>query len=126
MTALSGKRILVVEDEALIAAMLEDMLIDLGATVVGPAATLTTGLGLARGEVLDGAILDANLNGVFADPIAEALAGRGVPFVFASGYGRVERTERFGMPVVEKPYAAEEIEAALIAALKAEIPPAPI
>ena len=87
MTALAGKRILVVEDEAMVAAMVEDMLVDLGATVVGPAGSVAKGLDLARNAVLDGAVLDVNLRGERVDAVAALLRERRVPLVFASGYG---------------------------------------
>jgi CheY-like chemotaxis protein len=84
---LDGCRILVVEDEYLIAADLLQTLEELGAIVVGPAATVERALTLARAEAgLDGAVLDLNLGGERAYPVADALAARGVPFVFVTGY----------------------------------------
>src|SRR5665213_2032174 len=84
----SGLRVLLVEDENLIALLLEDMLADLGHTVVGPVARLDKGLEIARHEEFDVAILDININGGETYPIAEALAVRDIPFVFSTGYGK--------------------------------------
>ena len=75
MPWLKGKRILVVEDEALIAVMVEDMLSEMGSIVVGPAATIEQALALARAEEIDGAVLDVNVRGERIDPVADALAG---------------------------------------------------
>jgi CheY-like chemotaxis protein len=79
--------ILVVDDEALIAMLLEDMLLDLGCRVVGPASTVAQSMALieARGERIDGAFLDINLRGELGYPVADALAARNVPFVFVTG-----------------------------------------
>jgi DNA-binding response OmpR family regulator len=86
VSAARAKRILVVEDEALIAMMLEDMLIDLGFDVVGPALTFENALRLARSEDYDCAILDVNLGSHRSYPIADAVAARGLKLLFASGY----------------------------------------
>lgn len=103
-------RILVVEDEAMVSMMLEDMLADLGCQVVGPAASLTSGLRLAESAEVEGAVLDVNLAGEKVFPIADVLAGRGVPFVYATGYGRAGlREEDLTRPVVQKPYSVQEL-----------------
>ena len=87
MTApFSGKHILVVEDEYFIAADLRRALITAGATVVGPTGNLTEGLSLINDAPIDAALLDVNLEGDFSYPIADALAARGVPFLFLTGY----------------------------------------
>jgi len=83
---LAGLRILVVEDEALVALMIRDLLMDAGATVIGPAVTAAEGLALVREERIDGAVLDYRLADGTSLPVADALAARGVPFLFASGY----------------------------------------
>jgi DNA-binding response OmpR family regulator len=82
-----GMRVLVVEDTLLIAEVIADELRDRGCNVVGPAARLEQGLALAADEGLDGALLDVNLAGELCFPIADALAKRGVPFAFLTGYG---------------------------------------
>jgi len=76
---LSGKRILVVEDEVMVAWLLEDMLGTLGCAVVGPAARINQALAMIGAEVIDAAVLDVNLNGEKSYPVADALAARGVP-----------------------------------------------
>lgn len=80
-------RILVVEDEMTIALMIEDMLTDLGHDVVELAMRLPRALAAARNETFDFAILDVNLDGHRSSPVAEVLIERGIPFVFATGYG---------------------------------------
>jgi CheY-like chemotaxis protein len=118
--ALNGRRLLVVEDEALVAMMVEEMLSDMGCCVVAVAGTLERGLTLAndRDLLLDGAVLDVNLGGKKVYPIAEALAARGVPFIFATGYGLAGIIPQFaGAPVVAKPYDPGLLERTLAAVL---------
>ncbi|RYE00689.1 MAG: response regulator [Sphingomonadales bacterium] len=110
MTELSGLRVLIVEDEPVVAMLLEDILEELGCVPVGPANRLSEGLALAEGA-LDAAILDINLAGERSNAIAELLHARGVPFAFASGYGAPP--DGFGAPMIEKPYRAADIERAL-------------
>lgn len=119
MCTFAGKRILVVEDEGLIAMMVEDMLADLGAVVVGPAATIEEGLALAKSEALDAALLDVNVREQRIDPVAEALRARSVPLVFATGYSHAGAVTSLGAPVINKPYTQEKLSAALVEALKA-------
>jgi CheY-like chemotaxis protein len=115
MTGLAGLRILIVEDEPIVAMCLEDMLDELGCVIIGPANRLSEGLSLAKGEMLDAAILDINLAGERSNAIAEALHARGIPFAFASGYGAAP--EGFGAPMIEKPYRTCDIGNALAALL---------
>lgn len=82
-----GKRILLIEDEALIALDTIDALSGAGYEVVGPAASLSTAVAKAQSERIDGAVLDVNLGGVYVWPAAEVLAGRGIPFVIMTGFG---------------------------------------
>ncbi len=113
--ALAGKAILVVEDEAIVAMLLENILEDLGCRVVGPALTLQQARDiLALGAVVDAAILDVNLHGERVYPIAEILAQRGVPLAFATGYGEggLEGAWRTH-PAVQKPYTMDDIERAI-------------
>lgn len=117
MTALSNRRILVVEDEFLIAAMLCDMLQDHSAVVIGPAASVPAALQLIQDHPIDAAVLDMNLNGQWSDPVAEELQRRMIPFVFTTGYGVNERGERFQVRTISKPYSWEEVEAALASSL---------
>lgn len=115
MTGLAGLRVLVVEDEPVVAMCLEDILDELGCVTVGPASRLSEGLSLAEGEALDAAILDINLAGERSNAIAEVLVARGIPFAFASGYGTVP--EGYGVPMIEKPYRTADIGRALSALL---------
>lgn len=112
--ALQGARILLVEDEALVAMMLEDMLHDLGCVVVGPAARVDEAMQLLQGEAIDAAVLDVNLNNETVIPVAEALAARGVPFVFGTGYARTDILGSFAdRPVLHKPYRSGELASAI-------------
>lgn len=103
---LAGRRILVVEDEAIVSWMLEDMLVAFGCTVVGPAARLTQALKIIREEpAIDAAVLDVNLNGHESYPVADALAARGVPFVFSTGYQRDGLLAAYqNCPLLHKPF----------------------
>src|SRR4029078_2691283 len=85
-SAFAGLRVLVVEDEMIVAWVLEDMLADLGCAVIGPAARVKQALAMIDAEAVDAALLDVNLNGQKSYPVADALAARGVPFIFATGY----------------------------------------
>ncbi|GGK46564.1 response regulator [Salinarimonas ramus] len=114
---LTGKRILIVEDEFIVAIAAEDMLIGFGAIVVGPAATVAEGLALAT-QPLDGAVLDINMHGERSYAVARALRARDVPFVFATGYADVDGNEVGESPVVAKPYGADELGAALRRAMR--------
>ncbi len=102
---LSGKRILVVEDEFFLGYLLEEDLRAAGATVIGPMNTLARALDGATNESFDAAILDVNLSGQMVYPAADKLRERGVPFMFLSGYGWADFPERFrDSPRVAKPY----------------------
>lgn len=117
MTGLAGLRVLVVEDEPVVAMCLEDILEELGCVTVGPVGRLAEGLALAEHESLDAAILDINLAGERSNDIAEMLRNRGIPFAFASGYGSAP--EGFGAPMIEKPYRTADIGVALAGLLGA-------
>ncbi|HEV2553020.1 MAG TPA: response regulator [Bosea sp. (in: a-proteobacteria)] len=110
---LEGKAILVVEDEPMIAMMLEDLLGDLGCRIVGPAANLVDATELIERGPCDAAIVDLNLNGTMAHPLIETLVGQGVPVIVASGYGGDASGLPQGCRMVAKPYAMHEVEAAL-------------
>jgi DNA-binding response OmpR family regulator len=112
VTQLCGKRILIVEDEFLIALMTADILTELGAIPVGPAHTLDAGISLAGSEVIDAALLDVNLHGKQSDAIASVLTGRGVPFVVASGQVAPPWAHR-GTPQLDKPFSSESLAQAL-------------
>jgi CheY-like chemotaxis protein len=106
----SGRRVLVVEDEMIVAWLLEDMLADLGCAVVGPAARVNQALAMIDAEAIDVALLDVNLNGQMSYPIADALATRGVPFVFSTGYDKDRLLDGYQtFPVLQKPFHRSEL-----------------
>jgi CheY-like chemotaxis protein len=114
MTVLAGKRILVVEDEAIIAAFVEDLLVELGASVIGPAYTVPQGLALAATAAIDAALLDVNVRNESIIPVRDVLRERGIPVVFATGYGGDRsRDVTGGSVVVDKPYSRERVARAL-------------
>jgi len=107
-------RILVVEDEMLVAMNIEDMLLELGHEVAGLASRLGPALALARESRFDAAMLDVNLAGEPSFPVADLLIERGVPFLFATGYGRKGIDERYrDFPMLQKPFRMVELGAAL-------------
>jgi len=112
---LIGKRILIVEDEPIVAMCLEDMLADFGCQVIGPAARLEEGLSLAEHEQIDGAILDVNLGATRSYEIADQLGHRAIPILFATGYGRADYPERANVRLIAKPYRTEQVRAELTA-----------
>ena len=87
-TALAGKRVLIVEDEMLIALLIEDHLIEFGCSMVGPCGSVAQALDTIRAEPVDMAVLDVNLGGEMVYPVAEALEKLHIPFLFLSGYGQ--------------------------------------
>jgi CheY-like chemotaxis protein len=115
MSKLAGKRILIVEDEPIVAMCLEDMLQSLGCLIVGPAARLSEGLALAADEQVDAAILDVNLGKDRSYPIADLLRARSIPFVFATGYGRTDYAMDPDAGLLEKPYSADQVRSVLAA-----------
>lgn len=115
---LNGLRVLVVEDEAAISMLLEDMLLDFGCEVVGPAARLKQALDLAQHETFSVAILDVNVAGEPVYPVAASLADRGVPFLFSTGYGGGGIKDPYrDRPVVQKPFSQGDLRRGLLAAV---------
>lgn len=113
--SLAGKRLLVVEDELLVGMLVEEILSDLGAVTVGPCSRLADGLAAARAERFDGAILDVNLAGEQADPLADLLLARGVPFLFITGYQSDSLDRRYArVPILQKPVDAVTLEKVLL------------
>jgi DNA-binding NtrC family response regulator len=106
---LSGLKVLIVEDEPLIAMTLEDLLKDSGCTVAGPAASVKQGMRLIEQEAVDAAILDVNLRGELVFPLADALAEQSIPFVYVTGYGKLLRACNHGRPVLQKPYNNQQL-----------------
>lgn len=109
-TWLRGKKVLLVEDEPLVALEIEAHLLGLGCEIVGPAATVAAARDLIEKCRCDVALLDANLGGSRVDEIAARLDDRGVPFAFATGYGRDAAPDRFAdIPVLTKPFSTGEL-----------------
>lgn len=103
--SLQGLRVLVVEDEMMVSMLIEDMLTDLGCTVVGPASRLDEAIELAGRAEIDCAVLDVNLGGQPIFPLADILREKGAPFAFATGYGDAGlRDVDRGSPVLQKPF----------------------
>lgn len=116
---LNGRRVLVVEDESLVAMLLETILEDMGCTPVGPASSVDEGLAMAADEPeLDAALLDVNVAGSQVFPVAAALTARGVPFVFSTGYGEGGLPDEWrGHATVQKPFTESAIRQALMKAM---------
>jgi CheY-like chemotaxis protein len=113
-------RVLIIEDETLIALLLEDMLTELGCTILGSASTVEAAIEFVARTPPSVAVLDINLGGEKSYVVAEALARRGVPFVFSTGYadGRLEAPWQ-DRPMLQKPFGQEQLAEALQTALKA-------
>ena len=107
------RRVLLAEDEAIIGMMMREFLTEFGLFVVGPCCTLGEAAAAASGE-FDCAILDLNLGGESVYPVAHALADRGIPFAFVTGYGRESVDDRFrNVPILQKPITREGLESYL-------------
>ena len=119
--ALTGRRVLIVEDESLVAMLLETILEDMGCEPVGPASNIDDGLALAQDDGrLDAALLDVNVGGRQVFPVAEALRDRGVPFVFSTGYGEGGLPDEWrGLPTLQKPFTEAAVREALMKAVGA-------
>lgn len=119
-SALGGLRVLIVEDQYMVAEHIGMMLEELDCNVVGPVATIEEALAAVDDDGLDGALLDANLNGQSSAPIAAALHAASVPFIVATGYGSLELADEALNRArrLIKPFSKAELEATLIAALE--------
>lgn len=114
----SKHRVLIVEDETLVAMLIEDVLDELGHEVAGVAGRLDAGLSLAARSDADFAVVDLNLDGERTYAIAEILERRGVPFMFVTGYGASGVSEEWRDHVVlQKPFEIAEFAAAIERAL---------
>jgi CheY-like chemotaxis protein len=108
------RRILVVEDEALVAMLVEDALQDAGFGLIGPARSVAQAIALLAAETPSAAVLDLNLAGESSATVADALAARGIPFVVTTGYGASGLPPGHrGVPVLPKPYDPAELTAVL-------------
>jgi CheY-like chemotaxis protein len=115
-----SRKVLVVEDEGLLAFNLEEMLQDLGHQVVGTAARVEAAARILEREPVELVVLDVNLNGTLSYGLAETLRSRGVPFVFATGYGSAGlETGWRSVPVVQKPFSIDQLRSAIAEALAA-------
>jgi CheY-like chemotaxis protein len=113
-SVLAGRRILVVEDELLVAMLAETLLAEAGCQIIGPIGRLSSAIKAAEEEQIDAAVLDVNLNGEPVFACAEILSRRGIPFLFVSGYGASGLPASFkDRPILTKPYRS----AALLALL---------
>jgi DNA-binding NtrC family response regulator len=118
--ALSGRRILIVEDSPVVSAACEDMLSDMGCVGVGPAANMAAALQLASEEALDAAIVDINIRGGKAFPVLKILSQRGVPFLLASGYADWSMPDEWlDSPRLAKPYTPALLRDSLLKLLGA-------
>jgi DNA-binding NtrC family response regulator len=118
---LRGRRVMIVEDELLVAMELESLLEEQGCAVLGPAPTVDRALALLDRERPDAAILDVNLDGQTAIPVAAALNARGVPFLLATGYGNAQASEPElkGAPRIDKPVSHDRLVRVLARILEA-------
>ena len=112
---IDGRSCLIVEDESLIAMLIEEAVVEMGLTVVGPASHVDRALELLDNEPNPAcAVLDINLAGELVQPVARILAERGVPFIYVSGYGDSELSTGLpSAPVLEKPFLIEQLQAAI-------------
>jgi CheY-like chemotaxis protein len=112
---LSGRKIFVVEDSPVVAPFTEDVLEELGCTVVGPAGNMADARAFAASEDIDAALVDIRIRGDKAFPICEILERRGIPFVLTSGYADWTMPDDWAdRPQLPKPYKLEDVEAALL------------
>jgi CheY-like chemotaxis protein len=113
---LTGQRVLVVEDEALVALLVGDSLQEAGATVIGPVATVGEALALLENGGVDAAVLDVNLRGERVTPVTDRLTGMKVPYVIATGYSAGRDTaEHADVPMLHKPFDLGRLTSALVA-----------
>jgi DNA-binding response OmpR family regulator len=113
----TAKRVLIVEDEALLAMHLGDLLTTLGHEVVGKATRIDAAMELARKSDIDFAVLDINLGGIKSFPVADILCQRGIRFVFASGYGSEGLMNGYrDVPALRKPYDEDDLRRTIVLA----------
>ncbi len=119
----SHRRVLLVEDEAMVAMLLEDLLAEMGCTVVAVASRIEAAMEAARTLDYDLAILDVNLDGRETYPVADAIIARNLPSVFVTGYGPLGLIETYRhLPVLTKPFREADLRRIVTLALGAAIP----
>ena len=107
-------RVLIVEDESMIAMLMEDMLLDMGCVIVGVSTGVEDAIERISTAVFDAAILDLNLNGRPSCPIAQALKNKSIPFLLSTGYGTVGVPQELcHVPTLTKPFRQPDLEQAL-------------
>lgn len=111
-------RILVVEDDAMVSMLMEDLLVDLGHEVEGPAATIADALERVEAGNFDAAILDVHLKGSDSYAVAERLKEKGIPFAFATGYSAADLPDDYlDQPILPKPFLRNDLKRLLQTAL---------
>jgi two-component SAPR family response regulator len=108
-----GHRLLLVEDECLIAMNMVEQLTELGYTVIGPASTMAEALHLAAVADFDVAVVDLKLRGVLADEVADILALRKIPFLFVTGYSQVPVRRFSEISIITKPFQGLDLHRAI-------------
>jgi CheY-like chemotaxis protein len=107
------KRVLIVEDESLVALLMAEQIVEFGYLAVGPACTISEARHLATAASFEGALLDLNLNGVISHEIADILSSRQIPFVFITGYAMAPVGIYENVPVLPKPFLLDELRYAV-------------
>jgi DNA-binding response OmpR family regulator len=119
LKAAPRRAVLLVEDEVMIRMMVADMLEELGYAIAGEAGDIDEAVRLVQATDFDIAILDVNVNGKVISPVAEAVELRGLPFVFATGYGAQGLPEKFrDRPAIQKPFQMETLARTIETILK--------
>jgi CheY-like chemotaxis protein len=118
-TEITPRRVLIIEDEGMVAALIEDMLTDLGHEVVGTVGQIERAAQLVSQTSADVVILDVNLDGEQTYSLANTLSSRGIPFIFATGYGAAGLKEEWrSKPWLQKPFQARDLERVIRQALE--------
>jgi PAS domain S-box-containing protein len=113
--AMAGKRVMVVEDETLIALVISEYLTEMGLSIVGPFNTVVEAMSALKNSDVDAAVLDINLGKELAYPLADALQAAKVPFIFVTGYGEAGLEDRFkNIPVLQKPIDRQTLRSVFV------------